>query len=164
MGSRDQIRDLLSQRLFVALETLDHGGEEVFRFQPLKRERMSGTGRQKRKESCLRPPVSLLKRVDGIERRKKVRGRRCEPFRRLAIKMPPPLEIGKQAAHLLRDIFWIAEGASMLENADRSELSRPGVDILKKVTMDRAIVGHAQPAKGQRLIGSLRGHCPFECV
>ena len=50
------------------------------------------------------------------------------------------------------DVFWKTERIAAFQNADRSGLSSPIIDVLKEVMMDRLIVLEIQIACGEWLL------------
>ena len=106
--------------------------------------------------------VAFPKGMNGIERRNKARTRRSKIAGRPIAQVAPPLQIGKQPLHFPIDVLRIAEGAFILEQAHRSRPSRPQVNILKQVMMNRAVMGDAQVARRQGFVGAPRRHCRLE--
>jgi len=103
---------------------------------------------QIQQEADLCPTVTLTERVNGSQRRHKMRclGRKCA-VRELHEEFPR-LKLGKKLPHFTRYILRIAERASFFGQAHSAETTCSGVNVLKQVPVDRLILANAEASPG----------------
>jgi len=106
-------------------------------------------------EGNLSSAIAIPKYVDGIEFRQEVCGLTRKIFLTKGTEKSLLLESSKEPAKLFGDVLGIAKGTPASRNANRSELSRPLIDILEQMMVDRTIVPYAESSRGQRLIEPL---------
>ena len=89
--------------------------------------------------------VPLAKRVDGIQRGKKVRCSRDKGIGRATRCKRRQVQFRKQLLHLGINELRHAEPDVALPRANRSIRAGPAIDILKEMSMDSLVVGRSKP-------------------
>ncbi len=130
---------------------MNHRTHHPGRIEPILVERVAGLMSEGDQERQLCAAVAFAERMDGIELGEKMRGSLSENHRIESTKTLLSRELTKQPSHFAIDVLRIAERASLLGDAHGSNFSCPGVDVLKQVSVNGAVMAGSQSSRRQRL-------------
>jgi len=115
-------------------------------------------------EGRLRATIAFAEGMDRVECRDERRrlGGKYLPVGLFPV--PPSSERSEGGTHFPIDMLGIAKRAPIFADADSAEAPRPGIDVLKQVMVDGAIMADGKATARQRLIGALRCHDHLEFI
>ena len=133
----------------------DHRREERLGLKLIEVERMACPVGNQGKEGHLRSAIALAKGMDRVERCEERRSFFGKHIGWEATKVVLRFQTREQRPHLLADVLGIAEDASAFAEPNSPGPSGPGVQVLKEMAVNGAIVGDRQPACWKRFVGAL---------
>lgn len=157
--------DSIHERDFVSGEASYHGFHELLLIDPVLDHLMPCNLHENIKQSELATTIALPERMDGIDIGDVVSRTRSEVLNTVRVgQMVLSAEFAKNPVHLSVDVLWIAEPISALGGANLPCLSRPPVDVLKKMVMNCPVMGIVERTFGQRFLGPSQEHQLLELI
>lgn len=117
-----------------------------------------------RNEGKLRSTISIAKGMNRVELGNEVSSSLGKGIGRAVTQESPISQPPEGGDHMPMDVLRVTERTWTFADPDGAIASGPTIDVLKKMTMELAVVTNAESTGRERLVRSLRSHSGFKIL